>query len=226
MPSRAPSSTHDPELLRSESEKGVPISPLRLAMLRSLAAAHIIAGTLEFLKVAGNLLLRLPDTGGTLALPGVVTLEMARVLYDLSQGRPPASPNWESRTYWIRCQADTTGSFLHAMMAAHTVLVALNVILGLGLWRRQSWARWLDVTVLGPAALLNVAHHAAWFRVSGDWTISEIIVEAPLLVVPASIIAFLIAPRTGNIFATRDDARQHAESVAGGHCRCNVGSAL
>ena len=123
MPSSAPSSTDEPEFLRSDSQKGEPISPLRLAMLRSLAAAHIIAGTLEFLKVAGNLLLRLPYTGGTLALPGVVTLEMARVLYDLSQGHPPASPNWESRTYWIRCQADTTGSFLHAMMAAHTVLV-------------------------------------------------------------------------------------------------------
>ena len=82
----------------------------------------------------------------------------------------------------------------------------LNVVLGLGLWRRQSWARWLDVTVLGTAALLNVAHHAAWFRVSGDWTISEIIVEALLLVVPAYILAFLISPRTGNIFAIRDDA--------------------
>jgi hypothetical protein len=174
------------------------------------------------LKVAGNLLLRLPYTDGTLALPGRVTVWLARVLYDLSQGHPLASPNWGARTYWIRVQADTTGSFLVVMMAAHTVLGAFNVGLGLGLWRRQSWARWLDVVALGLATLLTVAHLAAWswvsghgtiseviaawFWVSGHWTIPELIVEALRLVAPAFILAFLISPRTGDIFAIRDDA--------------------
>jgi hypothetical protein len=34
--------------------------PWRLAVLRSIAAAHFLAGTLEFFKVTGNLLLRRP----------------------------------------------------------------------------------------------------------------------------------------------------------------------
>ena len=117
-----------------------------------------------------------------------------------------ASPNWEARTEWIRVRADTTGSFLVAMMAAHIVLGVLNVGLGLGLWRRRSWARWLDVVALGLATLLAVAHLAAWFWVSGHGTISEVIVEALRLVAPTFIIAFLILPRTGDIFEIRDDA--------------------
>jgi hypothetical protein len=222
MSSSIPSPTHEPNLLSPVPGEGAPSSPLRLAMLRSIAAAHVLAGALEFLKVAGNLLLRLPYTDGTLALPGRATVLLARVLYDLSQGQPLASPNWVARTEWIRVQADTTGSFLVAMMAAHTVLGMLNVGLGLGLWRRQSWARWLDVVALGLATLFAVAHLAAWFRVSGHgticevlavwfWvsghgTISELIVEALRLVAPAFILAFLISPRTGDIFAIRDDA--------------------
>jgi hypothetical protein len=49
-------------------------------------AAHVLAGKLEFLKVSGNLNLGLPYTGGPLALPGVVTVLLARVLYGFSQG--------------------------------------------------------------------------------------------------------------------------------------------
>ncbi len=65
-------------------------------MLRSVAAAHVLAGTLEFLKVAGNLLLGLPYTGGPLALPGVVTVLLARVLYGFWQGVLPDSNAWRS----------------------------------------------------------------------------------------------------------------------------------
>ena len=78
MSSSIPSPTHEPNLLRPVSGEGAPSSPLRLALLRSIAAAHVLAGALEFLKVPGNLLVRLPYAYGTLALPGRVTVWLAR----------------------------------------------------------------------------------------------------------------------------------------------------
>jgi len=74
-----------PRSLRPESEvpssdpaEVAPIPLWRVAVLRGIAVAHVLAGTMELLKVAGNFLLKLPYTGGPLALPGVMTVEFAR----------------------------------------------------------------------------------------------------------------------------------------------------
>jgi hypothetical protein len=174
-------------------------------VLRSIAAAHLLAGTLEFLKVAGNLALRLPYTGGPLALPGVASVILARAGYALSQGSQLESEALELRTHWIQYQAETTGSFLGAMMAAHVALGALNAALGYGLWRRLNWARWLDIVVLGLAELFAITHFAAFLWVVGQWPPPAYLVVTLPLVVSAPILAFLISSRTGHLSANRDD---------------------
>jgi hypothetical protein len=193
------------EVSRSVPTGVAPSPPWRLKVLRSIAAAHLLVGALEFLKVAGNLALNLPYTGGPLALPGVVTVILARALYALSQGPSPNPEAFQLRTHWIEYQAQTTGNFLGAMMAAHVAVGALNAALGYGLWRRLNWARWLGVVALGLAELLAIAHWAALPWVVGRWP-GYAIVVALLLVVPAPVLAFLISPRTGDLFANRDDA--------------------
>jgi hypothetical protein len=60
---------------------------------------------------------------------------------------------------------------------------------------------------LGLAQLLAIAHGAAllWW-VAGVWPGSAIVVMALFLIVPPPILAFLLSPRTGDLFANRDDA--------------------
>jgi hypothetical protein len=178
-------------------------------VLRSIAAVHLLAGALELLKVAGNLALRLPYTAGPLALPGLVSVVVARLLYALSQTSRPDSNVLEFWTRWIQYQAETTGIFLGVMAAVHIALGVLNVALGYGLWRRLNWARWLDVVVLGLTDLFAMTHFAAFLWVLwvvGQWPPPAYFVVVLPLVVPAPILAFLISSRTGHLFANRDDA--------------------
>lgn len=180
----------------------------RPTALRGLAAAHVLAGAFEFLRVAGNLALGLPYTGGPLAVPGLVSVVVARLLCALSLNPRPDENVLRLRTGWIQYQAGTTGSFLVAMVAVHLVLGALNVALGYGLWRRLSWARWLDVAVLGSAGLLAIAHFAAalWVLwIIGPLPLAAYVVVALPLVAPAPIVAFLISSRTGQLFAHGGD---------------------
>jgi hypothetical protein len=190
----------EPEVSRSGLARTAPIPRWRLAVLRGIAAAHALAGTLELLKVAGNFVLKLPYTGGPLALPGFFTVAVARFLYSLTLTWSSDLDAFHLRSHWIDVQAQSTGTFLGAMMAAHIALGALNVALGYGLWRRLNWARWLDVAVLGLAGFLAVAHGAALLWVGGIWRDFVIVASVlPLVVVPP-ILAFLISSRTGALF--------------------------
>jgi uncharacterized membrane protein (DUF2068 family) len=161
---------------------------------------------MELLKVAGNFLLKLPYTGGPLALPGVMTVEFARFLNNLTLMSPSGANAFQIRSRWVVHQAQSTGSFLIAMMAAHIALAALNAALGYGLWRRRPWARWLDVGVLGLVGFLAIAHGAALLWVGEIWREFGIAAFVLPLVVALPILAFLISPRTGVLFVNRDEA--------------------
>src|SRR5690349_1325190 len=97
----------------------------RVAVLRTIAAAHLVAGIVEVLQVGGNALLQLPYTGGPLALPGFVTVVVARWLFSLTLRWPSDRDAFEFGSRWIEHQAQSLGSFLGAMMAAHVALGAL-----------------------------------------------------------------------------------------------------
>jgi hypothetical protein len=209
MPSRVPSPS-PAEVSRSVPAAVAPSPPWRRAVLQSIAAAHLLAGMLEFLKVAGNVALSLPYTAGPLAVPGVVSVAVARLLYALSQTSRPDSNMLEYWTRWIAYQAETTGMFLGAMMAAHIALGVLNVALGYGLCRRLNWARWLDVVVLGLTDLFAITHLAGFLWVLwvvGQWPPPAYLVVTLPFVVPAPILAFLISSRTGRLFANRDEGQ-------------------
>jgi hypothetical protein len=193
------------EVVRPASTEIAPSPRWRILVLRSIAAAHFVAGIVEVLKVAGNVVLELPYTAGPLALPGVMTVLLARLVYGLTLS-PSADPDaFLRRTNWIAYQAQTTGNFLGAMIAAHLALGALNAALGYGLWRRLSWARWLDAATLGLAGLFAAAHGAAMIWVRGLWRDFGIITTAPALLVAAPIVAFLLSPLTSVLFVSRDD---------------------
>ncbi len=203
-PSRPPLSTES-EIARPVPADAAPGAHWRLAVLRSIAAAHFLAGIIEVLKVAGNSLLRLPYTGGPLALPGVETVILAQVVYALSQNSSLDPEAFQLRTHWIVYQAQSTGGFLGDMMAAHIALAALNAALGYGLWRRLNWARWLDAAALGLAGLLAVAHGVALLRFVGIGPTFGLVAVALPLVVAVAIPAFLLSPRTGALFVNRQD---------------------
>jgi hypothetical protein len=194
------------EVPSADPAKVAPIPLWRVAVLRSIAATHVLAGTMELLKVAGNFLLKLPYTGGPLALPGVVTVVLARFLNSLTLMSPSDAPAFQMRSQWIVNQAGSTGSFLVAMMAAHIALGAFNAALGYGLWRRSPWARWLDVAVLGLVGVLAIAHGAALLWVGRIWREFAIAAFVLSVVVALPILAFLISPQTGVLFVNRDEA--------------------
>jgi hypothetical protein len=172
----------------------------RVAVLRSIAAAHVAAGVVEVLQVAGNVVLRLPYTAGPLALPGVVTVAVTRFLFGFTLAWPSDRDALDLRSNWIAVQAQSMGSFLGAMMAAHVALGALNVALGYGLWRRRPWARWLDVAVLGASGFVVVAHGVALTWVGGMWRGFGIVGSVLPLIFVLPILAFLVSPRTGVLF--------------------------
>jgi hypothetical protein len=200
-----PSPPPESEVSRSVPGEVAPSLRWRVTVLRSIAAAHVLAGILELLKVAGNIALKLPYTGGPLAVPGVVSVIVARVVYAVSQGVSRDPQVFDLRTHWIGDQAQSTGSFLGAMMAAHIALGALNAAVGYGLWRGLNWARWLDVAALGVSGLLVVAHGAGLLWFSGNLPSSELVAVALPPLVAAAIVAFLLSPRTGALFVNRDD---------------------
>jgi uncharacterized membrane protein (DUF2068 family) len=177
-----------------------PPSRWRVAVLRTVAAAHVVAGIVEILQVGGNALLRLPYTAGPLSLPGAVAVVVARFLFCLTKGWPSDLETFHLRSHWIENQAQSLGSFLGAMMAAHVALGALAAALGYGLWRRRPWARWLDIAVLGASGFLVLAHVAALFGVRGMWREFAVVAWVSPLVVVLPILAFLLSPRTGRLF--------------------------
>ena len=98
------------------------------------------------------------------------------------------------------------GSFLGLMIAAHLAMAMLNVAVGYGLWKRRRWARWLDVAVLSLACCLVLVHGAALLWFSSRWMRLWDSKLIPPLVVAAPILAFLLSPRTGVLFAGGNQA--------------------
>lgn len=205
MHSSLPPPSPEPEVSPPCPAEVAPVPRWRVAVLRSIAAAHLVAGILECLKVALNFLWRLPYTGGPLALPGVVTAELSRFLYSLALVSSSDQRTFDFKSRWIIDRAQSTGHFLGIMMAAHIALGALNVALGYGLWLRRRWARWLDVAVLGLAGLMTMAHGAALVRVGGNWREFGIVALVVPLVFALPAVAFLVSPRTGVLFADRGE---------------------
>jgi hypothetical protein len=144
MSSSPPSLGSRPEL----SDSAVaPNSRWRAAVLRGIAAAHIVAGAFDLLSVAGNFAMKLSYSGGPLGFTGARTTYLARFIDGPVLMLPRDYAAFWPRSEWIVRQAQTTGSFLGIMMAAHLAVAMLNVGVGYGLWRRRRSARWLDVAI-------------------------------------------------------------------------------
>jgi hypothetical protein len=117
------------EVARVASTEIAPLPQWRVVVLRSIAAAHFVAGIVEFLKVVVNLVLKLPYTAGPFALPGVVSVILARVVYALSQGLSYDAEELQLRTRWIQHQFLVARGWPGSAIVAALLLVAPAPIL-------------------------------------------------------------------------------------------------
>lgn len=206
MSSSPPSLRSRPELSDSAAVAVAPNSRWRAAVLRGIAAAHIVAGAFDLLRMAGNFALNLPYPGGPLGFTGARTIYLARFIDGPILMLPREYAAFSPRSEWIVRQAETMGSFLGIMMAAHFAVAMLNVAVGYGLWRRRRWARWLDVSMLSSAGCLVLAHGATLIWLSDrSMRLWNPELFAPL-VVAAPMLAFLVSPRIGDLFAGGNEA--------------------
>jgi hypothetical protein len=208
MSSSPPSLRSRPESSDSAAVAIAPTSRWRAAVLRGIAAAHIVAGAFDLLRVAGNFALKLPYCGGPLGFTGAATTYLARFIDGPILMLPREYAAFWPRSEWIVRQAQTMGSFLGLMMVAHLAVAMLNVAVGYGLWRRRRWARRLDVSMLSLAGCLVLAHGATLIWLSDRWMrLWNPELFAPL-VVAVPILAFLVSPRTGVLFAGGNEAER------------------
>jgi hypothetical protein len=206
MSSSPPSLRSRPELSDSAAVAVAPNSRWRAAVLRGIAAAHIVAGAFDLLRVAGNFAMKLSYSGGPLGFTGARTIYLARFIDGPVLMLPRDYAAFWPRSEWIVRQAQTTGSFLGIMMAAHLAVAMLNAGVGYGLWRRRRWARWQDVAMLSLAGCLALAHGATLIWLSDRWMqLWNPELFAPL-VVAVPIVAFLVSRRTGVLFAGGNEA--------------------
>ena len=188
MSSNPPSFRTHPMLSDPAAVAAAPNSRWRTAVLRGIAAAHIVAGAFDLLRVAGNFALELQYSGGPLGFTGAQTTYLARFIDGPILMLPREYAAFWPRSEWIVRQAQTTGSFLGIMMAAHLGVATLNVAVGYGLWRRRRWARWLDVSMLSLAGCLVLAHGATLIWLSDRWMslwnpelLAPLVVAVPIL---------------------------------------------
>ncbi len=206
MFSSPPTLRPEPELSFSDEAAVAAKSRWRMAVLRGIAAAHVVAGAVELLRVGGNFAMKLPYSGGPLGLTGAKTIFLARFIDVGALSLPRDSEAVWLRSDWMVRHAQTMGTFLGIMMAAHIAVGMLNVAVGYGLWKRRRWARWLDVAILSLACCLVLVHGAALLWFSSRWMNLGDPKLIPLLVVAVPILAFLVSPRTGVLFAGGNEA--------------------
>jgi hypothetical protein len=182
-----------------------PIPRWRIAVLQSIAVAHILAGAGELLKVEVNTLWKDYYTGGPLGSPGRVTVEVAGFLSSFSQVSPEKHELFWSKPQWLVFKGPlSTGNFLGLMMRVHLAAGLIHMSVGYGLWKRRQAARWLDVAMVGLAGSLAIAHGIALVQVGGNWMMFGIAALTLAIFVAVPILAFLTSPETGALFANRN----------------------
>ncbi len=204
MSSSRPSLHREREVVAPGFADVAPVPRWRIPVLQSIAVAHILAGALEILKVGLNALWKIPYTGGPLALPGLVTVEVARFLNSFTQVSPTNRDVFWFKSQWIVFKAQSTGSFLGLMMGVHLAAGVTYMAVGYGLSKRHQAARWLDVAMVGLAGSLAIAHGLALLWVGDRWTMFGVESLALAILVAVPILAFLTSPQTAALFAKRD----------------------
>ena len=125
MSSSPPSFRSRPKLSDSAAVAVAPNSRWRTAVLRGIAAAHIVAGAFDLLRVASNFALGLSYSGGPLGFTGAGTTYLARFIDGPILMLPREYAAFWPRSEWIVRQAQTMGSFLGIIMAAHLAVAML-----------------------------------------------------------------------------------------------------
>ena len=175
----------------------------RIAVVRHIAAAHVLAGVVEFLRVGGNLALQLPYAGGPLGIVGFFTVTAAQFINSLFLVSPSDPRSFLLRSQWIARSAGRNHDFLVAMVAAHMSLGVLNLAVSHGLWHRRRWGRRLELVVIGLAGIAAMAHGLAFFLVGGGWTWFGCVPILVSLLVAVPIVVFLQAEGTRVLFTKR-----------------------
>ncbi len=182
------------------SSSAASYSPLRIAALRVLAAAHVIVGLAELSRVAGNLLLQESYMGGLMGLFGALTIQFVQLFNSLLLVSPADLNAFWLKSAWIVRTADSSHPFFVAMMAAHFALGMFNLVLGQGLWRRRPWARQIEIILVGLAGSVAAAHGIALLWVVRLWSDLGVLALVTSIPVVVPIWIFLMLPGTAALF--------------------------
>jgi hypothetical protein len=176
----------------------------RLALVRMVSAAHLIAGTLIALSVAGNLALGLNYTGGPMGYFGSESVGLAAFLNNTAHLR-----TWDASQFWalynnysfrLYRHAQVSPVFFGSMSVAHLALAGLCAGIGYGLWRRLAWARIADLVMVGVCAASATAHGVALLASGFGYAPQGLQILAITAVVAGPILALLLSPKTTAFF--------------------------
>jgi len=169
-----------------------------------VAAAHLVAGAVIALSVAGNVALQLNYTGGPMGSHGSESVGLAGCFHNMAHLRVWTAAQFGAQfgTYslWLTRHAQTSHAFFGLMAYAHLGLAGLCGGIGYALWRRLRWARTADLVLVGASAALATTH-AVVLLASGFGYAAlgiEILAITPLVAGP--ILMLLGSPRTAALF--------------------------
>ena len=177
----------------------------RLTLVRMVAAAHLVAGAVLALSVAGNLALGLSYTGGPIGFHGgSESVGLASRLHYMTHLRVwDVSRFWaqfNGYTVWVTRHAQTSLAFFGLMAGVHLGLAGLCAGIGYGLWRRLPWAQTADRVLVGVSAASATAHGVVLLASGSGYLAKGLEILAMTAVVAGPILLLLRSPRTAALF--------------------------
>ncbi len=176
----------------------------RLALIRMLAATHLLSATLLALSVAGNLALGLNYTGGPMGYFGAQSVGLAGFLNNAAH-----LGAWDATQFWAKYNnysfrlyrhAQASPTFFGSMASVHFAFAGLCAGIGYGLWRRRAWARMADLALVGTSAASATAHGVILVVFWSGHSAPGLQALVVTTFVAGPILLLLLSPRTAILF--------------------------
>lgn len=176
----------------------------RPALIRMVAATHLLAAALIAMSVVGNMILQINYMGGPIGFLGARGVGLAGELNTMAH-----LTAWDAEQFSIRNgaysmrmtrHAQTSPMFFRSIAGVHLGLAGILAGIGYGLWRRRRWARAAALALMMAAAGIATTHGI--ILIASGFGLEGLGIEAlaTVALVAGPVVLVLLLPGTSALF--------------------------